>query len=480
MKAYEKYISTQTIQNIHENTLRILSEVGVKFESEPALEVFRKNGAKVDGDVVFIPESLVEQALKSVPSSFEIYDDADTVVKYGGGAQEASGVGGNIYICEDGHIRKTTNEDVIRQFKLALASGLVTLASVDEFPDKTGFTHEQRIWASFAMRLKYSTKRLINLNLGVRGLSLAEAAKCNRAALDLLKRFKGIEGADKHYDLMSLNALSPLAFDALPLDKIFCACERNQPLLISTCAMPLLTAPASVAGLMSTTNAEVLAGLTLAQLMRPGLPFMYGNTSGSTDMRTIQLCIGAPETALITYATAGLADFYHLPFRAGGALSDAKDFDAQAGLESLLMQFATYDVKPDYIMHGAGCMGTFNVVSFEKYILDEEAAGIAKRMLQGVSATDETLAFDEVKKAGARGTFLHGRTPQMFRQEFYMPKLLNRDDPNNWQNAGAHSIREKAREEAERRIAAYTPPQRTKEQLALIEAYIPEAYRQEI
>ncbi|MEG0379429.1 MAG: trimethylamine methyltransferase family protein, partial [Eubacterium sp.] len=93
---------------------------------------------------------------------------------------------------------------------------------------------------------------------------------------------------------------------------------------------------------------------------------VFGNTSASTNLRSVQLAIGSPETALVSYALAGLSDYYQVPFRTAGGLSDAKNCDSQSGIESMLMCMTTLDIKPDYILHGCGTIGSFNVMSFEK------------------------------------------------------------------------------------------------------------------
>lgn len=385
-------------------------------------------------------------------------------------------LGGNIYINDGGKIRKTTNDDAINQFKMAYGSPCLNVCAISTLPDLTGLNKEQKIFGPMAITLKYSDKYHVSMNPNTYKLSDDESDETIRASIELIKHFYGITG-EKNVSVRSINVLSPLAYDKTPIDRLFVNLESKQPVMISPCAMPLLTAPASVAGMISQNNAEVLAGLVLCQLISPGNPFIYGNTSASTNMQYIQLAIGAPETVLVSYATAGLADMYKLPFRTGGGLSDAKDVDAQAGAETMMMIRATLDCEPDYVMHFIGCSGSFNLVSFEKYFVDEEIVMMATRMLEGIDCTEEKLCFDEIVKVGPRGTFLHGRTPKMYREEFVMAKLFNKDDPNNWQNSGAASIKEIAAEKCKERIASYTPPQRTKEQLSLIEKYLPEQYK---
>lgn len=482
MKSYEKFIKKEDILKIHQNTVQILEKVGVIFENEKAHEVFKKHGARVDGNKVFISEGLLNKALDTVPTQFTLHANTTPNVTIGGenGDRIILPNVSNIYIEDNGKIRKTTNADNINQFKMAAMSPVINSISLNQFPDCSRFTKKEKIWGTLAMNLKYSPKYHFSPSINPREVSKDEVFDLTRNSIQFLRDFEGIQDKEKVMSISGINALSPLAYDHDPIERLFASCIENQPVSVTPCAMPLLTAPASLAGLMSTTNAEILSGMVLSQLIKPGIPFLYGNVSGATDMRTIQLSIGSSEAALICYITAGLADLYKLPFRAGGSLSDAKDMDSQAGAEAMMMIYATLDCGADYIMHMAGTMGTFNVVSFEKYILDEEIITMVNRQLKGVECTEEKLCFDSIVKVGPRGTFLRGRTPQIYKDEFVMGKLFNKDDPNNWQSHGAMSVKEKAAIEVKKRIENYEAPERTKEQLDLLEPLIPAVYRQAI
>ncbi|NTW71351.1 MAG: hypothetical protein HGA49_03825 [Eubacteriaceae bacterium] len=480
MKSYEQYVSKTDVERIHENTLRILSEVGVRFESEKAIEVFKNHGVKVEGDTVYIDEDTLKKCLATAPSTFEMVVNHDgTRQTLGAGAMLTCVIGHPAYIAKEGRIEQITSQDSIDQFKMSESSAVANSSNLNfAFLNGLHPTEEQQALGQIAFLLKYSNKYKIHSDPFVIGFSADKSYEYSKKGIDLMKNFFGLQ--DKHVMLTIINPLSPLCFDAGPINKMLAYTEENQVCAISPCGMPLLTSPASLAGMMSETNAEVLAGLVFIQLVKPGTPVIYGTTSGATDMRTIQLGIGTPEASLVSYATAALADFYQLPFRTGGALSDAKDLDVQAGAESMLMMHTTYNVKPDFVLHHIGCMGTFNVVSLEKFIVDEEIAMMVQRQLKGIDTSDERLCFNEISKVGPRGSFLQGRTPSMYRKEFCMAKVFNKDDPNNWQNTGSKSVFQNAREEVQRRISSYTPPELTKEQINLVKPYLPDVFKETI
>jgi len=477
MKSYEQYVSKDDVKRIHENTLRILSEVGVKFESQRALEIFKNHDVKVEENIVYIDKDTLEKCLLSTPKTFDMTVDYDgTQQTLGNGAMLTCVIGHPAYISKKGKIDLITSEDCIDQFKMSEASPIANSANLNfAFLNKRKYTEEQRAMGQIAFLLKYSNKYKVHCDPYVMGMHAEKAYDYSTQGIKLMKRFFGRE--NDHIMFTIINPLSPLCFDEAPINKMLAYTEENQVCVISPCGMPLLTSPATVAGMMSETNAEILAGLVFIQLARPGTPVIYGNTSGATDMRSIQLCIGTPETSLISYATAALADFYDLPFRTGGALSDAKDFDAQAGAESMMMMHTTYNVKPDFVLHHIGCMGSFNVVSLEKFVLDEEIAMMVKRQLKGIDISEETLCFDEIKKVGPRGKYLNGRTPKIYRKEFYLSNLFNKEDPNNWQNSGSKSVFETANETVQKRIAQYQKPDLTKEQIAIVNPYLTDEFK---
>lgn len=476
MKKYEQFIAKEDIELIHENTIRILENVGVKFEHEEALEIFRKHGIRVEGDVVYMGEKDVRTALSTVPETFTLYSGRGTV-EVGDGSMVKLPVGCPAFIEDHGNIRKILNKDIIDLFKLIDTSPLLDCNHVNFFTESEGFSDDVKRYSYLALLMKYSNKPFpfaIPDTSAEKG-SLREAMA---GGIRLMKRFEGVE--DKCLASVGINPLSPLCYDHAPIERIIGTCDENQGIWLASCVMPVLTAPPSVASILTMVNAEILAGFVFTQLLKPGTPMIYANVSGSTNLRTIQLSMGNPEAALMIYGTAALADYYRVPFRAGGAISDAKDLDFQAGMESMMMAEATVEAKPDMILHSTGCLGTYNIVSFEKMLMDEEIFAYAERIHRGIDVTEKKICFKDIEKTGPRGNFLSGRTPKMYREEFYLTQYLNKADANDWQNKGRVGLKENAGQKVQERIEAYQAPEITKEQEELLKPYLPEAYRDQI
>jgi trimethylamine--corrinoid protein Co-methyltransferase len=217
--------------------------------------------------------------------------------------------------------------------------------------------------------------------------------------------------------------------------------------------------PLSLAGLLVQQNAEILAGLALTQLVRPGAPVIIGGTSAILDMRTGALAMGAPEVARISAATVQMAKFYNLPARSGCAVTDAHFPDAQAGFESALNLYVALENGGNYILHAAGILGAYNAMSFEKFIIDEEVCCQILERLKPVTITDESIDLDLIKEVGIGGNYLtHPKTYEQCRTAFYLSNLVNRRGFSDWQDDGAKPITARATEILNERLSQYVRP----------------------
>ncbi|KAF5087838.1 Glycine betaine methyltransferase [anaerobic digester metagenome] len=478
MKKYAHFVSKKDVEAIHQKSLEILKTVGVRFEHPKALELFKHHGCRVEDEIVFFDERLIMDSLKLCPESFEMYSTKGSIT-IGNGSRLNMPACGCVYVQDDGEIRRFRNDDTINVFKLSATSSEMHYQYMDFFPDTSEFTQDQKTFSNVGMLLKYSPQ-IACYDPDTFTIPHQKLFETTVKSLKLIKQFEGVVDNSQYVNSFCVNSLSPLCYDFAPLEKMFAFCEENQPLWFTPCAMPSLTAPPSVFSTLCMTNAEILAGITLAQLAQPGIPVIYGNTSSSTNLRSILLSIGAPETALMVYAAVAMSDYYHIPSRTGGSLSDAKDVDFQAGSESMMMINATLEAGTDLILHACGIMGSFNIFSYEKFLLDEENISFSRRLQQGIDISEEKGCLSLIKEIGPRGSFLKGRTPKMYREEFVMPKYFNKQDPNVWQNEGRIALKELTKKAAFDRIASYQAPEITKEQEKIVAPYIPDAYKEKI
>ena len=205
-------------------------------------------------------------------------------------------------------------------------------------------------------------------------------------------------------------------------------------------------------------NAEILAGITAAQLVNPGCRVGYATTSGIMDMRQGLMPYATPESALINIATAQMARFYKIPSRGTGGFSEANTLDMQAGFETALTTVAAALAGINFIIGAAGSLQNALGASYAKFVVDNEIIGYIKRMVSGIDFTPETMALETIKRVGPAGQFLtEDHTVRHFRQELFQPLLSNREAFAQWEGEGAKSIDQKATEEAERILREHYP-----------------------
>jgi trimethylamine--corrinoid protein Co-methyltransferase len=233
---------------------------------------------------------------------------------------------------------------------------------------------------------------------------------------------------------------------------------QGMPILFSPGLMLGATAPATLAGALVQGNAENLAGIVLAQLLKPGTPVLYGVHTAVMDMRTMRCTYAGTEQSLGRAAMAQLARYYGLPCFNTGAGCDSKAIDVQAAAEATMGIFlnALAGLTLTQTM-GTMAGGTFG--SLEMLVICEEIVAMAKHILRGIEVSEEKLAVDVIKGVGPGGHFLDlEHTLRQFRQEFFFPRLFDRRGIPAWEADGAKGIDEVAQSRV-RAILAEPPPQ---------------------
>ncbi|MCP4671170.1 MAG: trimethylamine--corrinoid methyltransferase, partial [Desulfobacula sp.] len=233
------------------------------------------------------------------------------------------------------------------------------------------------------------------------------------------------------------------------------------------------TAPVTMEGTLVVQNAEILAGITLTQLVQEGAPIIFGGSSSVTAMRYGTLSIGAPEMAVNTAATAQMGRFYNLPVRGGGALTDAKTVDSQAAYESMMsMQMATLS-GINFVLHSAGILEGYMTASYEKFIIDNEICGMCRRIKRGEKITAEKLAVDVINQVGSGGEYLTNmHTFKNFKTELYAPIMEEKDNYHSWSSKGSLSIEQRANAKYKEMLENYIRPDMDNSVLKNLDAYM--------
>ena len=460
MKVKGNFLSNEEIEKIHELSVKVLAQQGVELEDPQAVEVFKKYGAKTEGSIVYIDRAMLTEALSHVPPVFEIQGRNGKKVLIGQEHSVIAPVSGPLYVRRGSEIHRNKAVDFNNFQKLhhnsevmdMLNPNLIEPADID-----------RKIVRRYQMAscLKHTDKPLIGLTT---------SPEDTVDSIEMIQRFYGVK---ENVTLGIINVISPLKYDLTMLTAVRLCAERRQPLMFACCSLPGATSPVSLFGTMVVNNAEVLAGIVYAQLLQPGIPVLYGNTTGSCDLRYVSPSIGSPETALFIYASAAMAEYYSIPCRTGGALSDAKTVDWQAGVESIMTMLPSMMSSSNFILHACGVMDSFSTISYDKYILDEQNIQMIRKITNGIGFGDMAEEYDNIAEAGPGGQFLQTmHTMTYLREELYTPKLFNKMSYDSWQESGAATVSELALREADRRIESYIPVDITTEQEQILRDYI--------
>ncbi len=441
------------LQRIHDAAIALLASTGVAFQDAEAIEIFKKHGKKVDGNVVHLTEADVQAALETAPEQFVIHarNPAHDVVVGKDHYVFAPGYGAPFVTTAGGKRREALMGDYDRFCKLIQSS---------PYLDMNGFMMvEPSDMPSATVHLDMLFSNLVLCDKAFMGSPVSR-----QGTIDALEMAGILWGgkkaiANKPVTISLINSLSPLQFSEEMASSLIELARYGQPCVIAALIMAGSSGPVTQAGVLVLQNAEILAGITLAQLVNPGTPVVYGSTSSAMDMRSGGLSIGAPEYAMFVSAAAQMARFYNLPSRSGGALTDSHLPDIQAGMESALSLLTSARNGVNFILHAAGILGSYISMSFEKFLLDEELCGMVRKIVSPVVVSDEQIDLDMIQKVGIGGEYLtQPKTFKLCRTEFFMPKCANRLNFEGWQQAGSLDAEKRATQILEQRLAHYQKP----------------------
>ena len=449
------FLSPEQVEQIHAASLQILAHTGVRFDSEDALAHFRAAAARVEGDRVFLEEDLLEHALQNAPTTYTLHArNPDHDVTIGGDACAVMPAGGPPYVLDlDGQRRPGT------------------LADVEAFTRLSAMAPEVHVVARKVVEAQDVPPAVRHLDCWLAALTLADKpvqsgfVNGRAEAEDALQMLAILFGGEDHIDGVpvahcSVNVNSPLSFDRPMLESLLAFARYGQPVLVSPFVMAGVSGPTTLAGALAQHNAEVLAGVALTQLVRPGTPVLYGTATSNVDMRTGAPAIGSPESALSIAACAQLARRYGLPCRGGGALTDSAVPDAQSHYERTLTALISVLSGVHFMMHGVGLLESYLTVSYEQFILDLELLAMLRNLLQPLNVSAETLALGAIDAVGPGGYFLDTEhTMRHFRDAHFLPHISRRQRYEEWQADGGQDARQRANQRCRRLLADYQQPE---------------------
>lgn len=448
-------VSEDELEAIHEASLIILEEIGIDFLHEGAKQLVKAAGADVDpnSNRVRFDRGLVTSMIGLAPRSFTLHArNPARNLKIGGDHVAFCAVASAPNAADRAGGRRPGNmvdyENLIR-----LGHSLDQVHLWGGYPVEPADIHAsiRHLDALFAM-LTLSDKPIHAYSLGI---------ERNLDGLEMTRIARGISKEQLELEpsvFTIINSSSPLRLDGPMLEGIIRMATANQVVVLTPFTLAGAMAPVTIAGAVAQQNAEALAGLVVAQTVRPGSPFVYGGFTSNVDMKSGAPAFGTPEYMKSALLGGQLARRYGLPYRSSNACA-ANTVDAQAAYESVFSLWGAIMGGVNLLMHGAGWMEGGLHASFEKMVLDADLLGMVAEFLKPVKVDPEELALEAIREVGPGGHFFGcAHTQSRYRTAFFSPMISDWRNYETWREAGSPTAYDKAEALYREKLAAYTPP----------------------
>ena len=453
---------------VHQASMRILEEIGVDFRGDSeALALWRAAGAEVEGERVRIPRELAMVQLALAPDRFTQHArNPSRSVEIGGPNLVLAPVYGPPYVRDlEGTRRRGTLEDLENFIKLACrlpalnhCGGIICEPQDVPIP--------KRHLEIFRAHVRHSDKPFMGaVNAPERAMDCVEMARIvfggthaggidpGGTALD------GNDAGERTVLISLVNGNSPLVWDATMLGAMKVYARHRQALLVSPFIMQGANTPVTTAGALAQLNAEAVAGMAFAQLVRPGTPVVYGNTIATVSMQSGAPTYGTAETVILGLAVTQLARRYGVPSRTAGMRTGSKTCDADAGAQSMIAMLSALLGRVHFVLHAAGFLESGLSASFAKMVMDADQLSHLLGIARGLDIDDDTLALDAIRDVGPAGHFFgHGHTIEHYDSAFYRPMTAETGTWDQWDEEGRRDVEARAAAVAASLIDSFEPP----------------------
>ena len=450
-------LTEDQIEAIYYAALRVLYETGVCVYDKEGVEVAHSGGAiveeKNDGShLVKIPHWLVEKARVTVPSKvvltgfdrkyrMELYKNQ---IYFGGGSDTPFTLDPNT-----GDRRRTTYQDVKNTARLAQAlPNLNFHMSLGITQDTAVSTYDR--WQYLAM--VEGTSKPINVTaVDAEGLS------------DILEMAHILVGGKEEWRKgpafsIYIEPVSPLSHTKEVVQKLLFATDNDIPCVYTPCPLAGATAPATLAGLLVQSLAESLFGIVISQIRKPGSQIIIGGLMSNMDMKTANYTYGSPEMALMSAGYTDITKWLRMPMYETAGCSDAKIFDEQSVMEATI-NISTAALIGGNMIHDVGYLDSGLTSSMEQMVAADEIIDMVKRILRGIPVNDDTMALDVMGAVGPSGHFLeHNHTYSHFKNEIWRPKLIDRQNWEDWTHSGSKRYGERVHDRVLKILGTETEP----------------------
>ena len=432
--------SADRLEAIHDTALRVIEELGIKVLNNEARGIFRHAGASVDeaSQMVKIDRELVAVALESAPSEFTLHGrNPEYDVRIGGDSIAFVPVGGAPHISDlDRGKRPATLEDTRNIIKLCEHFDVMHLQSPNvEAQDIPVHLRHYRVTES---QLTLSRKPFFIFSRG--SAQVEDAFTMARIGYGLSQQ--EFEAKPLCYTVINTN--SPRQLDIPMCQGIIDFARAGQASVITPFTLAGAMAPVTMPGALVLQHAEALAGITLAQSVRPGAPVVYGSFTSNVDMKSGSPAFGTPEFVQAAFGAGQLARHINLPWR-GSAATASNAPDEQSVYEFLMSAWGSILGGVNMMVHAAGWLEGGLTGSMEKFILDIEMLQIFAEIFDPLASGDADLAYEAIASVEP-GSHFFGceHTMERYQSAFYEPLVSDWSNFGQWTDNGSLTATQRA------------------------------------
>jgi trimethylamine--corrinoid protein Co-methyltransferase len=447
-------LADEEVEAIHLATLRILAEVGVVLTQSEAREILTAAGAHLRNDRVLLPPDLVEREIARCPNRVALRGRGGDQVVLGDGELQWHNLGGapEVYEASTGQRRPAGLKDV--QDSARLLDALDCATTITPF-----FTPTDVPGALMSLAMYRHT--MPNTIKPVHGPGVQTAAEVR-----WVLRMAEVIGPPSHVVTFGISPVSPLIFPDDVTEAVMESARSGVPLGPLPCPSAGATGPMSLAGALSQQNAEVLAMIVLAQLVRPGLPIFYCGRLAMMEPRTAVSVWGGVELGIASAATVQIGHRYGIPVNVYGFSTNAHSLEVQNGYERALNAAIPALAGADELS-GIGEMSAGVMGSYAQMVCDDEIAASVRRVRRGFATDEDALAVEVIAAVmdGSRNFLDQHHTVRYLRAgEVMYTKLAERRAWDQWEASGRLNMAGRAQAEADRLLAEHDVPPLTDDQ----------------
>lgn len=442
----------EAVARIHAASLSLLQEQGMKVLLPEARSIFAAGGALVEDDMVRIGADIIAAALTTAPKSWRLRASNPARERLYAEGQLLFGPGAGCPNATDLH--RGRRPGTLRDFEetLALQQSFDVIHILGPSAEPQDIPAPLRHYATMRAQLARADKPVFVYARG--RAQIEDSFEMIRLGLDLSET----DWADGVWAYTVINTNSPRQIDIPMAQGIIDFARAGQVSIITPFCLAGAMAPVTIAGALVLQHAEALAGITLAQLTKPGAPVSYGGFSSNVDMKSGAPAFGTPAHLKFQIGSGQLARHIGLPWRsAAGSASNTADM--QAAQETLMGLWGGLMSGATLMVHAAGWLEGGLTFGYEKFINDVEALQTLAEMCTRPGATPEDLAPDALSEVPPGGHFFAAaHTMARYDTAFYPPLVADLRNFGSWTEAGAMGSDQRATAIWQQTLAQFTPP----------------------